>query len=81
MAIIEKKTRLVYFSPTARRHFLTKKAAILAEARVIILRKHPSEDNFSWRLDLKRSDVLYRRLTRIIKRQQPSAIAAGGDKT
>ena len=68
---------IVFFAPTARRRFLSKRAAIRAEARAIIERKHqrvrPEHDEigvtdpgFHWH-DLPRADVLFRRLCRLVK--------------
>jgi hypothetical protein len=67
----------VYFSPTARRRFFTKRAAIRAEASALIARKYPKEpeerDEFGrttysgwhWRSD-DRLCRLHDRLVRII---------------
>jgi hypothetical protein len=66
----------VWFAPTARRRFLTKRAAIAAEARALIEARHPRErqesdergityPGWSWR-ELPRSDVLYRRVSRMV---------------
>ena len=43
MAAISKMTADVYYAPTRRRRYLTKKAAIMGEAIALILKKHPSE--------------------------------------
>lgn len=40
---INKQIAEVYFSPSAGRRYLTKRAAIQAEARAIILAKYPKE--------------------------------------
>lgn len=40
---IEARQRIVYFAPTAKRHFMTKRAAIKREAAAIIMRKYPTE--------------------------------------
>jgi hypothetical protein len=54
------------------RRWLTKNAALKAEAVAIIKRKYPTEhfnwetgNSFSWR-DLPRSDVLLRRMVRLV---------------
>ena len=68
------------------RHYLTKLAAIKAEARALIIKKHPSEaseddtgyEGWYWR-KIKRSDVLYRRVTRMVKNASfPNAKLTGG---
>lgn len=68
----------IYYSTRAGRRFLIKRAAIAAEARAIIEAKYPreksyfdgngyeTEEGWHWR-QLERSDVLYRRLCRLIK--------------
>lgn len=78
MAKIITKTRTVYRAPTAGRDFLTKKSAIEAEAAALIRAKYPnesgfedyatghSEPGFHWR-ELPRSDVLFRRMCRLVK--------------
>lgn len=43
MPRIRPVNRTVYFAPTARRHFMTKKAAAMAEARALLTRKYPTE--------------------------------------
>ena len=75
--------RQVWFSPTARRHYLTKKAACVAEARARIKAKYPPERSeydergqcvdkgWSWH-DLPRSDVLLKRYARVIFRSLPN---------
>lgn len=75
---IRSQNATVYFSPTAKRRFLTKGAAIAAEARALISNKHPAEpaehddsggliySGFHWR-ELPRSEVLYRRVVRLVK--------------
>lgn len=40
---VEKRTREVFYAPTARRHFFTKKAAVRAEAIAIVSSAHPKE--------------------------------------
>ena|ERR1019366_9080760 len=75
MTMIEERTRKVFYSPKAGRCYLTKRAAIYAEARAIIEEKHPSEhaeddtgyEGWYWRKGLPRSDVLLRRVARLVK--------------
>lgn len=78
MAQIQQITRIVYLAPTAGRTYLTKRAAINAEARALIKEKHPTEETihdyesghyepgFHWS-ELPRSDVLLRRVCRLVK--------------
>lgn len=72
-------TAKVYRSSKKGRRYLTLKAAIHAEAVAIISNKYPREspefnDNgmcsyggYYWREDIPRSDVLLRRLSRIVR--------------
>lgn len=81
--MIEVITRTVYRSPSKGRCYLTKKAAIKAEARALIEAKHPTEaaehdyeagyyyPGWYWTA-LPRSDVLYRRVCRLIKNKLTS---------
>lgn len=73
---IEAIERTVYRSPSAGRCYLTKRAAIMAEARALIMRKHPTErperdhigvtyPGWHW-TEIHRSDVLYRRVARLV---------------
>lgn len=63
----------VYRASTKGRRYLSKQAAIKAEARAIIMRKHPTEryendtgyPGFHWR-GLPRSHVLLRRVMRLV---------------
>ena len=72
--MIETRTRKVYYSKSKNRHYLTKMAAIKAEARALIIQKHPSEESehdtgyqgWHW-TQLPRSHVLYRRVVRLVK--------------
>lgn len=41
--MIGRQTATVWFSPTSRRRFLTRRGAIRAEAAAIILARHPVE--------------------------------------
>lgn len=43
MAAIGRSIRKVYYAPTARRHYLTPKAAASNEAKAMIRRKYPTE--------------------------------------
>jgi hypothetical protein len=43
MAALELVPRTVYRAPTARRHYLTPRAAADAEARALVMRKYPTE--------------------------------------
>ena len=73
---IELLPRIVYRSTAAGRTYITRRAAIHAEARALIERKHPREHaewdvgfaGWYWRVDLPRSDVLFRRVVRLVKR-------------
>jgi len=67
----------VWLAPTAGRRYLTKRAAINAEARALIKKRHPTEpaeyDNgdmicsgWHW-TELRRSDVLFRRVRRMVE--------------
>lgn len=76
--MIEVTTRTVYLSTVAGRSFLTKRAAIHAEAVALIKRKHPTEreitdgfgrtedPGFHW-TSLPRHWVLLRRVMRLVK--------------
>lgn len=71
---IEVRSQVVYHSTAARRTYLTRRAAIHAEARALITRKYPLESaewdvgypGWNWR-ELPRSDVLWRRVVRLVK--------------
>ena len=72
--MIEVKQAKVYYSPRKRKRYFSLDAACNGEARAIIEAKHPTEEfdpedgyGFHWR-ELERSDVMYRRLARLIKR-------------
>lgn len=67
----------MYLAPTKGRCYLTKRAAIHAEARALIERKHPTERSYTepdgymsdpgWHWTaLPRHDVLYRRVVRLV---------------
>jgi hypothetical protein len=74
--MIEERTRKVFYSPKAGRCYLTKRAAIYAEARAIIEERYPSEnaeddtgyEGWYWKTSIPRSDVLLRRVARLVKR-------------
>jgi hypothetical protein len=73
--MIQTRTRTVYFATTKGRSYIRKASAIRAETIAIIKAKYPTErgdgsdgyHTWTWR-DLKNSDVLYRRLRRIVAR-------------
>lgn len=89
--MIEERTRKVFYSQAANRHYFTKGAAIKAEARALLIKKHPTEASESepeighhypgWHwTELKRSDVLYRRVVRIVKNaSSPNVEIRGGE--
>ena len=76
--MIEERTRKVFYSPSAGRCFFTKRAAINAEAKALILKRYPTEpeeydgaggqigSGWHW-TQLPRSDVYYRRVIRMVK--------------
>lgn len=71
--MIEKRQATVYYSPTAKRRYLTLGSACKGEATAIIKKKYPTIDferdtgaGFYWK-ELPRSDVLHRRLTKLVK--------------
>lgn len=76
--MLEKVTRTVYKATTKGRCYLTKAAAIRAEARALIENRHPSERAYMERgyvvdpgwhwTALPRHEVLYRRVCRLVKR-------------
>lgn len=74
--MISQKVATVYYAPKKKRRYFTLNAAISAEAGAIISAKYPSErgesqdgmitdSGFHWR-EMKRSDVMHRRMCRII---------------
>lgn len=76
VSCIEPRTHLVWYAPTARRHFLSKRAACVGEARARIRVKHPDIDGewedgyqmspgWSWR-ELPRAEVLLKRYARVL---------------
>lgn len=88
--MVERMEATVYFSSVKGRRFFTKKAAIRAEARVIIARRYPTEKaeyhegfcsypGFHWS-ELPRSEVMLRRLCKIIERSMTDHPAAGGKR-
>jgi len=76
-APIQVRTQPVYFAPTARKTFVTKRAAAKAEARARIRAKYPTERSsedykgWHWRSDLPHAEKLYRRYSRMILRSTP----------
>ena len=75
IGIVTESTRPAYYAPTRGRYFFTRAAAIRAEAIAIIKRKYPTErgdtdigdTGWHWS-ELKRSDVLLRRMFRVVQR-------------
>ena len=77
--MIQVRMKKVYFSESAGRHYLTKRAALQAEARAIIERKHPTERGrvngdgdygycgWHWS-SMPRANVMLRRLVRLISK-------------
>ena len=75
--MIEERTKRVWFSPAANKHYFTKRAAIHAQARSLVEAKYPSEPyerdtgaGWSWREDdrlCKLVERLYRRMNRSSK--------------
>lgn len=71
--MIEKKQATVFYSPHAGRRYFTLNSACSSEAVAIIKKKYPTVDfecdtgfSFYWK-ELPRSDVLHRRLTKLVK--------------
>lgn len=79
---IQTLSQIVYRSTEARRTYLTKRAAIHAEARALLSKKHPPEkaeldvgyNGWRWSVDYPRANVLLRRVVRLVKR----SMAGGG---
>jgi hypothetical protein len=72
--MIEKQVATVYYSPAAKRRFLTKRAAIHKETLAIIRKKYPSApfepdtgDSFTCE-EMEEFPKMYRRLSRIVAR-------------
>ena len=82
--MIEERTTVIYYSSNANRRYLTKAAAIKAEARALIKERYPTEDSeyddqfrvthpgWHWR-QLENSDKFYRRVCRLIKSNMRAA--------
>lgn len=75
--MIQTITRTVYHAPTKGRSYLTKRAAIMNEAKALIERKHPTEKQYfepegycsdpGWHwTDMPRHEVLLRRVCRLV---------------
>lgn len=78
---IEPRTRIVWYAPTTRRHFITKHGACVAEARARIKAKYPtvrmersdpadfwtSDDYWHW-TQLPRAQDLLKRYARVLQR-------------
>jgi hypothetical protein len=75
---IEAEQRVVYRSSMSGRRFMTLKGAVYSDARKILRTKYPNErpeyegefgqmtsPGFTW-MDLPRSDVMFRRLCRLL---------------
>lgn len=81
---IEARTRVVYFAPTANRHYMTKSAAIKSEARAMINKKYPMEkesrdeygriehEGWYWLQDERLCKVYERLVRRLTRRPQAS---------
>jgi len=73
MSHIEPRTHLVWYAPTARRHYLSKQGACVGEARAKIKVKYPGErgdesyPGWSWH-DLPRAEVILKRYARVLFR-------------
>lgn len=76
--MIHEQMKMTYYAPKARRHFLTKRAAIRAEARAIIKSRYPTEreecengyqtsPGWHWSC-LPHADKLFRRVCRMVAR-------------
>ena len=88
MSAIKKVTRTAYFSPSKGRHYFSLSSAINAEAHALIAKKHPTEyakfdldgsgGGFYWVDDIDRSDVLLRRVKRLVKKEYSEG--ARGDR-
>lgn len=81
---ITKTQAVVYYAPTARRHYLTKRGASLGEARARIKRKYPSEPpeyvaghcvdrGWFWG-DLPNSEKLLKRYARLLSKHTINVI-------
>lgn len=74
--MIEARKQIVWRSTAAGRNYLTKRAAIHAEARALLAKKHPPErpdldvgyHGWRWSTDFPRANVLWRRVVRLVKR-------------
>jgi hypothetical protein len=78
---IEVKNAKVFYAPTRRRRYFSLDAAIKAEAIAIIKNRYPDIDEihipyheqtgewFHWREDIERSDVLFRRMCKLIRKE------------
>lgn len=71
---LEQRTQTVYFAPTARRTYITKKGAAAAEARARIKKKYPTERDdpecgggWHW-TSLPNAEKLLKRYARLIFR-------------
>lgn len=76
--MIEERQRKVWYAPTAKRHYLTRRAACWSEARAKVERKYPSEPyerdtgaGWSWREDEHLCKLVSRIFRRIYRSSQP----------
>ena len=77
--MIYEEEAVIYFSSEAGRRYFSKKSAIDAETRAVIKNKYPTEKpeyengqliypGFYWESDIKRADVIFRRLRKVVKK-------------
>jgi hypothetical protein len=71
--MITKSKSITYYAPTRKRRYFSLNAACNGEAGAIIKNRYPTEEfnredgySFYWH-ELKRSNVMYRRLSSLIK--------------
>lgn len=82
--MIEKQQATVWLAPTKGRRYFTRKAAIKAEARALIFKKYPKEENHdefrSWidydieQAEPERYEKMHRRMCRILERALPKRV-------
>ncbi len=73
MARIKTQTSTAFYAPTARRRYLTRRAAAVAEARALLSRKYPAEHDDYGRIEWHWSHEdrhlrTHKRLARLIAR-------------
>ena len=78
--MIEKRQATVYYAPTAKRRYFSLDAACSGEAVAVIKEKYPTIEFesdtgfcFHWK-ELKRSEVLHRRITKLVKSKYKKGI-------